>query len=70
MPYCDTHKAHQDHFGQLDARIGELETRDIEKTRLLARMDAILTQLQKLYWICVTAVMGCLTTAVFALVLK
>lgn len=67
MECCDKHTAHDEHFKRLDRRVEELEDRDFEKTQLIARMDAILSQLQRLYWVIVTSCAGAMTTALVAM---
>lgn len=68
MTCCDKHIAHVEHFERLDKRVGDLEERDFEKTQLIARMDAILSQLQRLYWAIVTSCAAALVTALFAVI--
>lgn len=66
MAFCDKHTAHEEHFTRLDKRVDDLEDRDFEKTQLIARMDAILSQLQRLYWVIVTSCAGAMVTALLA----
>lgn len=67
MAFCDNHTAHEEHFTRLDKRVDGLEDRDFEKTQLIARMDAILSQLQRLYWVIVTSCAGAMATALLAM---
>ena len=70
MVFCEDHTAHEQHFERVDERVGDLEQRDFEQTQMLARMDAILAQLQKLYWAIFTACAGAIVTALFAVITR
>lgn len=67
---CNHHQAHVEHFERLDARVGDIEDTLGEVQLLVAKIDTLVATLNKMYWIVVTAVAGCLVAAVLALVLK
>lgn len=68
--YCDDHRAHEEHFERLDARVGDLEADSKTIMQLVARMDAVVTQLQHFCWVIVTACAGAVATALFAVITR
>lgn len=62
--HCPQHVAHEQHFDRLDARVADLEDDNKEFRDMIARMDTIIKQLQKLYWAFITSIVGVIVTAV------
>ena len=70
MATCDQHsgmKARLDNYGP---RIEGLEDTMIDVQKLTVKLDTMIDQLNKMYWIMVTAVTGSLVAAIIALLTK
>lgn len=70
MPYCDEHKAHKEHFDRNDARIAALEDTTQEIQNLVTRIDVLVANMNKMYWVVVVAVAGSIVAALMALIVK
>lgn len=70
---CPDHIAHEQHLERLDGRmrdveddVSELCARSTEIEKLIARIDALVSNLQKMYWVLVTAIAGALATSLMS----
>ena len=70
MTQCSEHSGVQRQLNNHEGRIRGLEDTMIDVQKLTVKLDTMIDQLNKMYWIMVTAVAGSLVAAIMALILK
>lgn len=67
---CDQHSGVEKQLKNHEDRIHGLEDTMVDVQKLVVRMDTIIQQNQKMYWIMVAAVVGVIVSAIMSTILK
>ena len=70
MEHCQDYKAHEEHLKRTDARLLDLERGYDEMHTLMVKIDTLVSSMQRMYWILITAVVTALVASMAALITR
>ena len=67
---CTKPENHEFRIAQLEKRADDTDATVDSITQLITKIDTLVSQMQKMYWIVATAAAGCIVAAVFGLIAR